>query len=85
MSGNKTSNKTKVKPEQPTRTPSAPTSVQRVAPEDHYASGGQDHEQRKALKKSVNEKQTQPPAGQNAGQHSTGSFTGTTGGPQKKP
>jgi hypothetical protein len=85
MSGNKTSNKTKVKPEQPTRTPSAPTSVQHVAPEDHYASGGQDHEQGKALKKSVNEKQTQPPAGQNAGQHSTGSFTGTTGGPQKKP
>ena len=85
MSGNKTSNKTKVKPEEPTTPPGAPTSVQHVAPEDHYASGGQDHEQKKALKKSVNEKQTQPPAGQNAGQHSTGSFTGTTGGPQRKP
>ena len=85
MSGNKTSNKTKVKSEEPTTPPGAPTSVQHVAPEDHYASGGQDHEQRKALKKSVNEKQTQPPAGQNAGQHSTGSFTGTTGGPQRKP
>ena len=85
MSGNKTSNKTKVKPEEPTTPPGAPTSVQHVAPEDHYASGGQDHEQRKALKKSVNEKQTQPPAGQNAGPHSTGSFTGTTGGPQRKP
>jgi hypothetical protein len=83
MSGNKTSNKTKVKPEEPTTPPGAPTSVQHVAPEDHYASGGQDHEQRKALKKSVNE--NQPPAGQNAGQHSTGSFTGTTGGPQRKP
>jgi hypothetical protein len=84
MSGNKTSNKTKVKPERPT-TPGAPTSVQHIAPEDHYAAGGQHHEQRAALKKSVDEKQAQPPAGQNAGQHSTGSFTGTTGGPQKKP
>jgi hypothetical protein len=79
------SNKTRVKPEEPTTPPSAPTSVQHVAPEDHYASGGKHQEQTKALKKSVDEKQTQPPAGQNAGQHSTGSFTGTTGGAQKKP
>ena len=78
------SNKTKVKPEQPTRTPSAPTSVQHIAPEDHYASGGKHQEQKDALKKSVDEKQNQPPAGQTAGQHRTGSFTGTTGG-QKKP
>jgi hypothetical protein len=28
----------------------------------------------------VKEKQPQPPPGQAAGQHSTGSFTGTTGG-----
>jgi hypothetical protein len=59
--------------------------VQHNAPEDHYASGGQQQEQKKALKKSVDEKQRQPPPGQNAGQHSTGSFTGTTGGPGKKP
>jgi hypothetical protein len=83
MSSHKTSNKTKVKPEEPT-TPGAATSVQHIAPEDHYASSGQHREQREALKKSVDEKQAQPPAGQNAGQHSTGSFTGTTGGPQKK-
>ena len=51
-----------------------------IAPEDHYASGGKQQEQKKALKKSVKEKQSQPPPGQSAGQHSTGSFTGTTGG-----
>ncbi|HEY3989355.1 MAG TPA: hypothetical protein VGM02_08665 [Acidobacteriaceae bacterium] len=88
------SNKTEVKPEQPTATPGAATSVEHVAPEDHYTSGGQHQEQKEALKKSVEEKQPQPPAGQNPGQHSTGSFTGTTGGPgpqttggrsQKKP
>lgn len=73
------SNKTKVKPEESTA-PGAATSVQQVAPEDHYASGGKHQEQKEALKKSVKEKQAQPPAGQNAGQHSTGSFTGTTGG-----
>ena len=85
MSGNKSSNKTKVKSEKPTTPPGAPTSVQHVAPEDHYASGGQHQEQRKALKESADEKQNQPPAGQSAGQHRTGSFTGTTGGTPKKP
>ena len=75
------SNKTEVKPEEePSATPGAATSVQHIAPEDHYASGGKDEEQKEALKKSVKEKQSQPPAGQSAGQHSTGSFTGTTGG-----
>jgi hypothetical protein len=78
------SNKTEVKPEEPTSTPGAATSVEHIAPEDHYASGGQHQEQKDELKKSVDEKQPQPPAGQNAGQHSTGSFTGTTGGPGKK-
>jgi hypothetical protein len=78
------SNKTEVKPEKPS-TPGAATSVQHIAPEDHYASGSQQQEQKKALKKSVDEKQSEPPPGQNAGQHSTGSFTGTTGGPGKKP
>jgi hypothetical protein len=78
------SNKTEVKPEEPTSTPGAATSVEHIAPEDHYASGGQHQEQKDELKKSMDEKQPQPPAGQNAGQHSTGSFTGTTGGPGKK-
>lgn len=78
------SNKTEVKPEEPTTTDAA-TSVQHNAPEDHYASRGQQQEQKKALKKSVDDKQSQPPLGQNAGQHSTGSFTGTTGGRGKKP
>ena len=73
-------NKTEVKPEEPSTTPGAATSVQHIAPEDHYASGGQQQEQKEALKKSVKEKQSQPLPGQNAGQHSTGSFTGTTGG-----
>lgn len=73
------SNKTKVKPEESTATGAA-TSVQHVAPEDHYASGGKQQEQKKALKKSAKDKQSQPPPGQSAGQHSTGSFTGTTGG-----
>jgi hypothetical protein len=78
------SNKTEVKPEEPTTTPSAATSVEHIAPEDHYASGGQHKDQRKALKKSVDEGQAKPPAGQNPGEHGTGSFTGTTGGSPKK-
>jgi hypothetical protein len=78
------SNKTEVKPEEPTSTPGAATSVEHIAPEDHYASGGQHQEQKDELKKSMDQKQPQPPAGQSAGQHSTGSFTGTTGGPGKK-
>jgi hypothetical protein len=73
-------NKTEVKPEEPSTTPGAATSVEHIAPEDYYASGGRHQEQKEALKKSVKEKQPQPPASQNAGQHSTGSFTGTTGG-----
>jgi hypothetical protein len=72
-------NKTEVKPEKPS-TPGAATSVEHTAPEDHYASGGKHQEQKEALKKSAKEKQSQPPPGQAAGQHSTGSFTGTTGG-----
>jgi hypothetical protein len=79
------SNKTEVKPEEPTTTPGAATSVEHIAPEDHYASGGQHQEQKDVLKKSVDQRQPQPPAGQNAGQHSTGSFTGTTDRQEKKP
>jgi hypothetical protein len=78
-------NKTEVKPVAPTTIPGVATSVEAIAPEEHYASGGQHKKQKDTLKKSVDEGQPKPPAGQNAGQHSTGSFTGTTGGPQKKP
>ena len=78
-------NKTEVKPEEPTTTAGAATSVEHIAPEDHYASGGQQEEQKEALKKSADKGDAKPPAGQSPGQHSTGSFTGTTGGPQKKP
>ena len=43
------SNKTEVKPdEEPSATPGAATSVQHIAPEDHYASGGKDEEQKEA-------------------------------------
>ena len=74
---------TEIKPEEPTTTPGAATSVEHIAPEDHYASGGQHADQKKALKKSVQEGQSEAPADQNAGVHSTGSHTGTTGGPEK--
>ena len=79
------SNKTEVKPEEPATTPGAATSVEHIAPEDHYASGGRHKEQKEALKQSADKGDSKPPAAQNPGQHSTGSFTGTTGGPQKKP
>lgn len=78
-------NKTEVKPEEPATTPGAATSVEHIAPEDHYASGGQHQEQKDALQQSADKGDAKPPVGQNPGQHSTGSFTRTTGGPQKKP
>ena len=78
-------NKTEVKPEEPTTTPGAATSVEHIAPEDHYASSGKHQEQKDVLKKSMEKGDARPHAGQNAGQHSTGSFTGTTGGTLKKP
>ena len=78
-------NKTEVKPEGPTTTPGAATSVEQVAPEDNDAPGGQHQKMKDALKKSLDKGDSKPPAGQPAGQHRTGSFTGTTGGPGKKP
>jgi hypothetical protein len=74
-----------IKPEEPNTTPGAATSVEHIAPENQVASGGQQEEQKQVLKKSVKEGQPQPAPDQNAGQHSTGSFTGSTGGPGKKP
>jgi hypothetical protein len=78
------SNKSEVKPEEPATTPGAATSVEHIAPEDHYASSGQHQDQKEVLKKSVDEGQPEPRAGQSPGQHSTGSFTGSTGGQGKK-
>lgn len=65
------------KPEQ-AAPPAAPTSVEHTAPEDHYASAGQQHEQKQELNKSVKQQQAPPPVEESAGQHRTGSFTGTT-------
>lgn len=79
------SNKTEAKPEEPTSTPGAATSVEHIAPVDHYASGGQHQEQKDELRKSVQKGERGGDGGQSPGQHSTGSFTGTTGGPEKKP
>jgi hypothetical protein len=68
-----------VKPEQTGTEPSAPTSVEHTAPADQYTSGGQRREQEQQLKKSVKQQQA-PRVEEAAGQHRTGSFTGTTGG-----
>jgi hypothetical protein len=76
---------TEVKPEEPTTTPGAATSVEHIAPEDHYASGGQHQEQKKELKKSVQKGENEGDGNQSPGQHRTGSFTGTTGGQGGKP
>ncbi|MGA9717263.1 MAG: hypothetical protein WBQ79_03200 [Acidobacteriaceae bacterium] len=74
------SNKTEVKPEEPMTTPGAATSVEHIAPEDHYASGGQHEEQKKELKKSAQKGENEGDANQSPGQHRTGSYTGTSGG-----
>jgi hypothetical protein len=73
-------NKTEVKPEKPTATPGAATSVESIAPENQYASGGEHQEQKKELKKSVKKGDREGHPAQSPGQHSTGSYTGTTGG-----
>jgi hypothetical protein len=74
------SNKTEVKPEEPTTTPGAATSVEHIAPEDQHASGGQQQDQKQELKKSVQKGEHEGDGNQSPGQHRTGSFTGTTGG-----
>ncbi len=74
------SNKTEVKPEEPSATPGAATSVEHIAPENQAASGGQHEEQKKELKKSVQKGDREGHPAQSPGQHSTGSYTGTTGG-----
>ena len=58
--------------------------MEHTEPEDQYASGGQQHDQKQALKKSVKEQQAPSPVPESPGLHSTGSFTGTAGGPGKK-
>jgi hypothetical protein len=76
---------TEIKPEEPTSTPGAATSVEHIAPEDHYASGGQHQEQKKELKKSEQKGESEGDENQSPGQHRTGSFTGTSGGQGGKP
>ena len=73
-------NETEVKPEEPSATPGAATSVEHIAPENQFASGGQHQEQKKELKKSVQKGERERHPVQSPGQHSTGSYTGTTGG-----
>jgi len=75
-----TDKRSQIEPERTNTTPGASTSVEHTAPEDYYASGGQHNEQKQDLKKSVKQQQAEPPVEPGAGQHSTGSFTGTTGG-----
>lgn len=76
---------TDVKPEEPSTIPGAATSVEHIAPEDHYASGGQHQEQKQVLKKSVQKGENEGDGNQSPGQHRTGSYTGTTGGQGGKP
>lgn len=71
------------KPENAGATPGASTSVQNTAPEDQHASGGQQAEQKHELKNSVKQQQNDPGLAENSGLHSTGSYTGTAGGPDK--
>jgi hypothetical protein len=78
-------NKTEVKPERPTATPGAATSVESTAPEDHYASGGQQEDQKKEITKSAQKGEQEGDPNQSPGQHRTGSYTGTTGGQGQKP
>jgi hypothetical protein len=75
------SDKSQVKPETAT-TPGAPTSVEHTQPNDQYTAGGQQQDQKSVLKKSVQQEQRTPAVPQSPGQHSTGSYTGTTGGPE---
>ena len=74
------SNKTEVKPEEPSTTAGAATSVEHIAPEDQYAAGGQHQEQKQQLKKSAQKGENEGDANQSPGQHRTGSYTGTSGG-----
>lgn len=74
------SNKTEVKPEEPTTTPGAATSVEHIAPPDQHATGAQHKEQKQQLKHSVERGDRERDPNQSSGQHSTGSYTGTTGG-----
>ncbi len=63
---------------------SAPTTVQSKEPEDAYLTGGQRNLQRRVLGLNVDPKQSQRPADQSPGLHSTGSFAGTANGEDGK-
>jgi hypothetical protein len=69
-----------VKPEEPSASAGAATSVEHIAPQDPYQTGGQKQDQQHELKKSVSRGEREAEPGQSAGQHRTGSYTGTSGG-----
>jgi len=69
-----------VKPEEPSATAGAATSVEHIAPRDPYETGGQKQDQQHELKQSVSRGEREADPGQSAGQHRTGSYTGTSGG-----
>lgn len=73
-------NKTEIKPEEPSTTAGAATSVEHIAPENQYAAGGKHQEQKQQLKKSAEKGENEGDGNQSPGQHRTGSYTGTTGG-----
>ena len=52
--------------------------MEHIAPEDHYASGGQHQQQKKELKKSAEKGENEGDGNQSPGQHRTGSYTGTS-------
>ena len=76
------SNKSEVKRDETPTTPGAPTSVEHTQPKDQYAAGGQHNDQKAALKKSVQQEQRTPAIPDSPGLHRTGSYTGTSGGPE---
>ncbi len=73
-----------VKPDSTSTHPGAPTSVEHTEPEKHFESGGQRTNQRRALEENVKggAGHAQPHPEQVAGQHSTGSFTGSAEEPE---
>ncbi|MGI8771407.1 MAG: hypothetical protein ACR2JE_08210 [Acidobacteriaceae bacterium] len=83
-SRDKSDREANVKPDSTSTHPGAPTSVEHTEPEKHFESAGQHSKQRRALEENVkgDAGQAQPHPEQVAGQHATGSFTGTAEEPE---
>jgi hypothetical protein len=73
-----------VKPDATPTLSGAPTSVEHTEPEEQFESGGQQQEQREALQENVagSAAQAERHPEEVAGQHATGSFTGTAEEPK---